>query len=150
MGKKILVIDDEPGVVEIIQVNLEWEGFTILFADNGEWGLEVARSERPDLIILDVMLPGMNGWDVLKNIEADPHIAGTPVLMLTVRAEDQDIIRGLEQGAVEYMTKPFDPLQLVRTVRLLIHEYDERGRQAHRRALIQKRKNLNRPMHSLF
>jgi DNA-binding response OmpR family regulator len=139
-SKKILVVDDEPGVVEIVRVNLEWEGYDICEAFDGQEGWDKVRSEKPDLVILDVMMPQMSGLELLDRIKADSHICGVPVIMLTVRAKDMDVIQALEKGAVEYLTKPFDPLNLVRVVKKILEELDRRGREAHRQHLLEQRK----------
>jgi DNA-binding response OmpR family regulator len=139
-NKKILVVDDEPGVVEIVRVNLEWEGYDICEAFDGQEGWDKVRSEKPDLVILDVMMPQMSGLELLERIEADPHISGVPVIVLTVRANDMDVIQALEKGAVEYLTKPFDPLNLVRMVKKILEESDRREREAHRQRLLEQRR----------
>lgn len=139
-SKKILVVDDEPGVVEIVRVNLEWEGYDICEAFDGQEGWDKVRSEKPDLVILDIMMPKVSGLELLGRIRADPHICGVPVIMLTVRAEDMDVIRALGKGAVEYLTKPFDPLNLVRVVKEILEELDQRGREAHRQRLLEQMK----------
>lgn len=139
-SKKILVVDDEPGVVEIVRVNLEWEGYEICEAFDGQEGWDKVRSEKPDLVILDVMMPKMSGLELLERIEADPYLCSVSVIMLTVRAEDMDVIRALEKGAVEYLTKPFEPIDLVRVVKKILEELDQRGREAHRRRLLEQGK----------
>ena len=148
--KIVLVVDDEPGIVEIVQANLQAEGYTALGVENGADGLRTIKESNPDLVILDVRMPEMNGWEVLERVESDPGTAGLPILMLTVRSEEADFIKGLEKGAVEYVTKPFDPIRLMRIVRWLLEESDQRGRDVHRRQLIAKRKRLMRPLNSLF
>lgn len=149
-GKRILVVDDEPGVLEIVRTNLEWEGYQVLEAQDGREALEVARRDHPDLVILDVMLPEWNGWKVLQAIEADPDLAGTPVIMLTVVDDDVSMIQGLEMGAVEYICKPFNPVELVQTVRMVLEELDPRSRDAHRRQIIQRRKQFMKALDDLF
>lgn len=139
-GKKILVVDDEPGLVEIVRVNLEWEGYEICEAFDGQEGWDKVRSEKPDLVILDVMMPEMSGLELLDRIKADPHICGVPVIILTVRARGMDVIQGLEKGAIEYMTKPFEPVDLVRVVKKILEESDRREREAHRQRLLEQRK----------
>jgi two-component system KDP operon response regulator KdpE len=148
--KRILVVDDEPGMIEILRINLEWEGYEVSEASNGLEGLEKTLTERPDLVILDVMMPEMDGWEVLERIETNPQTAGLPVIMLTVKSEESDIIYGLEKGAVEYVTKPFDPAQLSETIRLLLERSNRRSREAHRRHLIEQRKRLMKPLGRLF
>lgn len=125
-GKKILVVDDEPGVVEIVRVNLEWEGYEICEAFNGQEGWNRVRSEKPDLVILDVMMPEMSGLELLERIKAEPGVCDIPVVMLTVRARDVDVAQALEKGAVEYLIKPFDPLDLVQVVKKILEESDRR------------------------
>jgi len=125
-SKKILVVDDEPGVVEIVRVNLECEGYDVHEALDGQEGWDKVRSEEPDLVVLDVRMPRMSGLELLERIKADPHICNIPVIILTVRAREVDVIQGLEKGAVEYLTKPFDPLNLVRAVKKTLGESDRR------------------------
>lgn len=141
-GRKILVIDDEPGIVEIVQVNLEGDGFDVISASNGREGLEKIKAEQPELVVLDVMMPEMDGWDVLRNVEQDPDIAGMPVIMLTAKAADEDYIHGLEEGAVEYITKPFLPQELVNRIKITLMVLNPRMRDERRRNLIAKRKRL--------
>ena len=148
--KYILVVDDEPGVREIIRTNLEWEGYEVIEARDGHEALQLVRSRRPDLIILDVMMPERNGWEVLRAIEADAALAGTPVVMLTVVVDEGAMIQGLEMGAVEYLAKPFSPRDLVNVVHLVANELDARGRDAYRRQTIQRRKQFMQPLHRLF
>ncbi|MBM4467800.1 MAG: response regulator [Chloroflexi bacterium] len=150
MAKKVLVVDDEPGVIEIVRANLEWEGFTVSEASDGLEALEQVRAEAPDLVILDVMLPGLDGWGVLERIEANPETAGLPVIMLTVKDTDADIVRGLEGGAVEYVTKPFDPVGLAQLVRLLLEKPDRRELDARRRRLLELKKRLMKPLSRWF
>jgi len=150
MTKTILVVDDEPGIVEIVQVNLEAEGYNVITAHDGVEGLEAVRAERPDLVILDVMMPRMSGWEVLRHVEADLDTAGLPVIMLTIKAGDMDVVRGLEQGAVEYITKPFDPVDLAQRVRFVLEQTDLRGREAHRRQLMERRRRFAKPLQDLF
>ena len=138
----ILVVDDEPGIVEIACVNLEDAGFTVATAATGEEALLRARDDRPDLIVLDIMLPGMDGWEVLRELEADPTTAGIPVIFLTALARDAEVLQGLEAGAVAYITKPFYPQDLVASVRLNLQVFNTELREQHRRTLIAKRKRL--------
>lgn len=141
-GRKILVIDDEPGIVEIVQVNLEGDGFDVISASNGREGLEKIKAEQPELVVLDVMMPEMDGWDVLRNVEQDPDTAGMPIIMLTAKAADEDYIHGLEEGAVEYITKPFLPQELVNRIKITLMVLNPRMRDERRRNLIAKRKRL--------
>jgi DNA-binding response OmpR family regulator len=140
--RKILVVDDEPGIVEIVEANLLGDGFEVVSASNGKEGLEMVQSEQPELIVLDVMMPEMDGWQVLKALETDPDTAGIPVIMLTAKAADEDYIYGLEEGAVEYITKPFYPQELVNRIKITLMVLNPRMRDERRRNLIAKRKRL--------
>src|SRR5215210_2345440 len=141
-GRKVLVIDDEPGIIEIVEANLEGDGFEVISAANGKEGLEKIKSDSPDLVVLDVMMPEMDGWEVLRRIEQDPNIAGLPVIMLTAKAADEDYIHGLEEGAVEYITKPFYPQELVNRIKITLMVLNPRMRDERRRNLVIKRKRL--------
>lgn len=105
--KKILVVDDERDLVELIGVNLQRNGYEVITAFDGATGLETARRQRPDLILLDVMMPGLSGRDVTLALKGDPDTAGIPIVMLTAKSEETDIIVGLSMGADDYVPKPF-------------------------------------------
>jgi DNA-binding response OmpR family regulator len=109
---RVLVIDDEGPIRLLCRVNLEAAGMEVREANDGPSGVEAARSERPDVILLDVMMPGMDGWEVFGELLKDEETAGIPVVFLTARAELRDQARGLELGGVDYVTKPFNPLDL--------------------------------------
>jgi DNA-binding response OmpR family regulator len=113
---RILVIDDEPDVLLLCRVNLEYEGHEVLEAGGGEEGLDLAALHRPDLIVLDVMLPEKDGFTVLRRLRQHPETADVPVIFLTAKAQDDDQIRGFLAGAAEYVTKPFSPLALNQAV----------------------------------
>jgi two-component system alkaline phosphatase synthesis response regulator PhoP len=117
MSKKILVVDDEPKIVEICRDYLSAAGFDVITAGDGQKGLATARRERPDLIVLDLMLPGMDGLDVCRELRRE---SGTPIIMLTARVEESDKLVGLELGADDYITKPFSPRELVARVRTVL------------------------------
>ncbi len=142
VGRKILVIDDEPGIIEIVEANLEGDGFEVISASNGKEGLTKIKNEGPELVVLDVMMPEMDGWEVLRRVEQDPDTAGLPVIMLTAKAADEDYIHGLEEGAVEYITKPFYPQELVNRIKITLMVLNPRMRDERRRNLIAKRKRL--------
>ncbi len=117
-NEKILVVEDDRSICELIEMNLLMAGFARVYtASNGERGLAVARQECPDLIILDIMLPGMNGWAVCRALKEDSATAGIPVIILTAKGEEQDIVYGLELGAVDYVTKPFSNKVLIARVK---------------------------------
>jgi DNA-binding response OmpR family regulator len=110
--KRVLVVDDEPDVLLLCRVNLEFEGYDVVTAPDGEAGLESCRELEPDVVLLDVMMPKMDGWQVLEAIKADDRLAHIPVVMLTAKVQDEDQIRGWSAGAADYITKPFSPLSL--------------------------------------
>jgi two-component system, OmpR family, response regulator ResD len=113
----VLIIEDEEGIVELVRMYLEEAGFRVLAAQDGPAGLELHLRERPELVILDVQLPGMDGWEVCARIRRKTT---TPILMLTVRSFESDRVRGLEGGADDYLTKPFSPRELVSRVRAIL------------------------------
>ena len=120
MKAKILVVDDEPDALEVLGFKLREAGFRPIFAKDGTRALEVAREERPDLIVLDLMLPEVDGLEVCKILRRDPGTASIPVVMLTARAAEMDRVLGLELGADDYVTKPFSPRELVIRIRKLL------------------------------
>ena len=117
---RILVVDDDRDIVRLVRSYLEKAGFQVLTAYDGESALRVLRTEKPQLLILDLMLPDRDGWDVARLVRADSNIAATPIIMLTARVEDNDKIVGLEIGADDYITKPFNPREVVARVRALL------------------------------
>lgn len=117
---RILVVDDDRDIVRLVQSYLDKAGFEILTAYDGETALRLMKAEKPQLLILDLMLPDRDGWDVAKEVRADPAIGSTPIIMLTARVEDNDKIVGLEIGADDYITKPFNPREVVARVRALL------------------------------
>jgi DNA-binding response OmpR family regulator len=119
--KTILVVDDAPNIVELLRLYLEGAGFGVVVATDGPAAVELHRKQRPDLVILDVMLPGMDGFEVCRAIRRE---ADTPVLMLTARTDDVDAIVGLELGADDYVTKPFNPRALVARVKAILRRTD--------------------------
>lgn len=120
MSKKVLIADDEPNIVISIEFLLRREGFEVLVAVDGEEALAKARAERPDLVLLDVMMPKMNGFDVCQALRADPELASMRVLMLTAKGRETEVSKGLGLGADGYMTKPFSTKDLVAQVRVLL------------------------------
>ncbi|HOY68899.1 MAG TPA: response regulator [Candidatus Ozemobacteraceae bacterium] len=114
--RTILVADDEPHILRVVKDKLANAGFTVVTATNGEEALEAARREKPVLILLDVMMPKMNGFDVCRSLRAENGFAGVPILLLTARGQEVDRQMGLEAGASEYITKPFSPRELLATV----------------------------------
>jgi DNA-binding response OmpR family regulator len=122
--KKILVVDDEPKIVQLVRDYLERAGFRVLIALNGKTALALAHSERPDLIILDLGLPEMDGLDVTRTLRKGSNV---PILMLTARSEETDKLIGLELGADDYITKPFSPKELVARVRVVFRRMENYG-----------------------
>jgi DNA-binding response OmpR family regulator len=114
------VIDDEAPIRLLCRVNLEAEGMEVLEAADGPSGLEKARSERPDVVLLDVMMPGLDGWQVAEELLDDDRTSGIPIIFLTARAELRDRARGLDIGGVDYVTKPFNPVELAPLVEDLV------------------------------
>lgn len=113
MARKILTCDDEKNIVRLIQVNLERQGYEVVTAYNGRECLEVVERENPDLIVLDLMMPEMTGFEVLDALKKNPATENIPVIMLTARTQDQDVLRGWQAGVECYLTKPFNPIELI-------------------------------------
>jgi two-component system alkaline phosphatase synthesis response regulator PhoP len=125
---KILIVDDEQDIVELLSYNLEKEGFSTVKAYDGETALKLVKTQKPKLIILDLMLPRVNGLDVCREIRHDPATANIPIIMLTAKADEVDKILGLEIGADDYMTKPFSVKELVARVRTILRRSKERDK----------------------
>lgn len=117
---RVLIIDDEAPIRLLCRVNLEAEGMEVLEAGDGTSGLELARAERPDVVLLDVMMPGLDGWAVAEELLDNGRTEGIPIIFLTARAEFRDRARGLDIGGVDYITKPFNPVVLAPLVRGLL------------------------------
>lgn len=113
LARKILTCDDEKNIVRLIQVNLERQGYEVVTAYNGRECLEVVEREHPDLIVLDLMMPEMTGFEVLDALKKNPATEHIPVIMLTARTQDQDVLRGWQAGVECYLTKPFNPIELI-------------------------------------
>jgi len=122
---KILIVDDEPDIVELVSYNLERERFFTTRAHDGETALRKVKIEKPDLLILDLMLPGIGGLDICKKIRANPETSDLPIIMLTAKADEVDKIIGLEIGADDYITKPFSVKELVARVRTVLRRTQE-------------------------
>lgn len=120
MAQKVLVCDDERHIVRLIQVNLERQGCQVVTAFDGKEGLEKIRAEKPKLVVLDVMMPYMDGFEVLKNLRREPETEHLPVIMLTAKAQDKDVFEGYHYGADMYLTKPFNPMELVTFVKRIM------------------------------
>ena len=116
----ILIVEDDRDILEMIRYNLEREGFRVLDSLDGERGIETALRSKPDLVLLDLMLPGVDGLEVCRRLRAERDTSDTPVLMLTAKSEETDVVVGLEMGADDYLTKPFSPRELVARIRALL------------------------------
>jgi phosphate regulon transcriptional regulator PhoB len=128
--KRILVVDDEKDIVELISYNLEKEGFAVAQAYDGEAALKNVKTQKPDLMILDLMLPKMNGLDVCRVIRGNAETAGLPIIMLTAKGEEVDKVIGLEIGADDYMTKPFSVKELIARVRSILRRLQDKTNRA--------------------
>jgi DNA-binding response OmpR family regulator len=117
---RVLVIDDEPPIRMLCRVNLEAEGMQVLEASDGQTGLALARDERPDAVLLDVMMPGLDGWEVAERLLADDATREIPIVFLTARAEASDVARGIDLGGLGFVTKPFNPAELSTVLRRAI------------------------------
>jgi DNA-binding response OmpR family regulator len=120
VATRVLVIDDEAPIRLLCRVNLEAEGMEVLEAADGPSGLETARAEIPDVVLLDVMMPGLDGWRVAEELLDDERTQAIPIVFLTARAELRDRARGIDLGGVDYVTKPFNPVELAPLVRRLL------------------------------
>jgi phosphate regulon transcriptional regulator PhoB len=124
--KKILVVDDEKDILELLEYNLEKEGYEVFKAITGEEALELVKRKNPDLIILDLMLPDVDGLEVCKILKRDMRTDSIPIIMLTAKGEESDIIVGLELGADDYITKPFSPKALIARVKAVLRRLKEK------------------------
>jgi DNA-binding response OmpR family regulator len=124
---KILAIDDEEDILELLRFNLTKEGYQVCSASTGEEALSLARAERPDLVLLDLMLPGIDGLEVARRLKADPITRNMPIVMLTAKGEESDIVAGLELGAEDYITKPFSRKVLVARLRAVLRRKEEKA-----------------------
>jgi len=126
--QRILIVDDDREIVRLVRAYLEKEHFQVFTAYDGETALRVARHEHPNLMILDLMLPDRDGWDITRTIRSDPALHNTPIIMLTARVEDSEKIIGLELGADDYVTKPFNPREVVARVRSVLRRTGAGGK----------------------
>ena len=117
---QILVVDDEEDILELVRFNLSKEGYQVICAETGEKAVEIARAELPDLMVLDLMLPGMDGLEVTKFLKNNPETQHIPIVMLTAKGEESDVVTGLELGADDYVTKPFSPRILLARMKAVL------------------------------
>ncbi len=120
MAKTILAVDDERAIVRLIQVNLERQGYVVVTAFDGREALEKIAAAKPDLVILDVMMPYLDGFEVLSALRSDPDTVDLPIIMLTAKAQDADVFRGWSHGVDAYLTKPFNPQELISFVKRIL------------------------------
>ncbi len=120
MAKKILIADDEQNIVISLEFLMKREGFTVCIAADGQEAIDKVRSEAPDLVLLDIMMPRKNGYEVCQEIRSDPQLQGTRILMLTAKGREMEVTKGLAMGADAYMTKPFSTRELVTKVKSLL------------------------------
>ncbi|HVQ76239.1 MAG TPA: response regulator transcription factor [Candidatus Binatia bacterium] len=116
-GGRVLVVEDEPDVAELIRYNLAKEGYDVALAPSGSDALKLVRDTRPEVVLLDIMIPQLNGWEVCRRLKQDPETRGIPIIMVTGRVEEGDKVLGFELGADDYVTKPFSPRELVARIR---------------------------------
>jgi DNA-binding response OmpR family regulator len=119
---KVLVVDDDPVILELLRLNFEMEGFEVVSACDGRAGLERAVAEAPDVVVSDIMMPNVDGLEMLQRLRADPETAQLPILLLSAKAQQSEVQKGLDMGADDYVTKPFDPLELLDRVNALLAE----------------------------
>jgi CheY-like chemotaxis protein len=138
-GQRVLLVDDEPAMRAVCRLNLELEGFDVLEASEGPEALNVAARERPDLVLLDVMMPAMDGFDVARQLQENPRTSRIPVVFMTALAASEDRRRGFDAGGVGYVVKPFDPVHLGDTVRKTLDRVQAGDRDGLRKELLEAR-----------
>jgi DNA-binding response OmpR family regulator len=116
----VLVVEDDPVILRLLEVNFELEGFEVLLAHDGAEGLDLAKAHRPDLVISDIMMPKLSGIELVTALKADPGTAEIPIVLLSAKAQTSDLKAGMDAGADDYITKPFEPLDLVERVNVLL------------------------------
>ena len=119
-GKKIVVVEDEPDLVDVVTYNLRREGYSVLEAQRGDEGLNLIRNEVPDLVLLDLMLPGMDGLSICRQIKSDLSLKDIPIIIASAKGEESDVVIGLEMGADDYLAKPFSPRELLARIRAVL------------------------------
>jgi len=130
MKEKILIVEDEKDIVKMLDYNLKKEGFRTISARDGEDALDYAAHEHPDLILLDLMLPGKDGLEVCKELKKDNKTSAIPVIMLTAKSQEADKVIGLELGADDYVTKPFSPRELIARIKAVLRRFKDKGKLA--------------------
>jgi len=133
--KRVLVVDDDPMVTRLVRINLELEGFEVIEAWDGNTALGLIEENPPDLLLLDIMMPHMDGWEILRRLRADPDMDRLPIVLLTARVQDNDMSRGWRMGADGYITKPFNPVNLADSLREVIRSTPEEREDRRRREI---------------
>ena len=118
--KKIVVVEDEPDIVDVVTYNFQREGYLVLAAERGDEGLNLIRSERPDLVLLDLMLPGMDGLSICRQMKSDGSLREIPIIIASAKGEESDVVIGLEMGADDYLAKPFSPRELLARIKAVL------------------------------
>ena len=136
MSERILIVDDEPDIVELLEYNLRQAGYSVVTARDGASAMAEVRRQRPDLILLDVMLPDISGTEICRRLRKDASTEGIPIMMITARGEEIDRVVGFELGADDYVTKPFSPREIVLRVQAVLRRARPRGPQAAERIII--------------
>ena len=117
---RVLLVEDDPVILRLLEVNFELEGYDVLLAHDGAEGIDMARAQRPDLVISDIMMPNVSGIELVEALKGDEATAGIPIILLSAKAQSADVRAGMEAGADDYITKPFEPLELVDRVQALL------------------------------
>ncbi len=125
MTKKIVLAEDEPQIARLIEFKLKKEGYDVTWRENGEEALKAIKGDKPDLILLDIMMPVMDGYEVLRRLKEDENLKSIPVIMLTARAQEKDVVKGIDMGAEDYITKPFHPAELLARVKRILGKETE-------------------------
>ncbi len=120
MPKMIVLAEDEPQIAGLIEFKLKKEGYEVTWKENGEEALKAIKADKPDLILLDIMIPVMDGYEVLRRLKEDENLKSIPVIMLTARAQERDVVKGIDMGAEDYITKPFHPAELLARVKRIL------------------------------
>lgn len=120
MTRKIVLAEDEPQIARLIEFKLKKEGYDVTWKENGEEALKAIKADKPDLILLDIMMPVMDGYEVLRRLKEDENLTDIPVIMLTARSQEKDVVKGIDLGAEDYITKPFHPAELLARVKRIL------------------------------
>ncbi len=150
LPEKVLVVDDEKDLAELLDYNLKKEGYAVLCAGDGLEALRLVQSEAPDLVVLDIMLPGMQGLEVLKALKKKPGTQAIPVILLTAKSEELDKVLGLELGADDYVTKPFSPRELVARVKAVLRRVSSAGKPGEEKSIVIGRLRIDLPRHKVY